>query len=113
MNFRFVIATSAESNMSLVTTVTCLALSIKSFPLIRVNVYEMARGVGEERGTKRKESEEEWGGRRQVKHLEKKSVTFCYYRTPRVHKAVSQRFACRRVNVKRISGKFSGGHGKS
>lgn len=56
VNFRFVIATSAESNMSLVTTVTCLTLSIKSFPLIRVNVYEMAREVGEERGTKRKES---------------------------------------------------------
>lgn len=38
-----------------------------------------------------------------MKHLEKKSVTF-YYRTPLVHKTVSQRFACGRLNVKEYQG---------
>lgn len=46
-----VIATDAECDMSLVMTVTRLTLSIKSFPLIGVNVYETLREVGEERGT--------------------------------------------------------------
>lgn len=38
----------AESDTSLMMTVTCLTLSIKSLPLIRVNVYGTLRGVREE-----------------------------------------------------------------
>lgn len=48
-NFKSVIATDAESDTSLMMTVTCLTLSIKSLPLIRVNVYGTLRGVREER----------------------------------------------------------------
>lgn len=44
-----VIATDAETYTSLMMTVTCLTLSIKSLPLIRVNVYGTLRGVREER----------------------------------------------------------------
>lgn len=43
-----VIAADAESDMSLMMTVKCPTLSIKSLPLIRVNVYRMLRGVREE-----------------------------------------------------------------
>ena len=39
------IATDAESDTSLMMTVTCLTLSIKSLPLIRPNVYGTLRGV--------------------------------------------------------------------
>lgn len=44
-----VIGTDAESDMSLMMTVKCPTLSIKSLPLIRVNVYGMLRGVREEK----------------------------------------------------------------
>lgn len=57
---RRVIAPDAESDMSLMMTVKCLTLSIKSLPLIRVNVYGMLRGVREERD--KREDEEERGG---------------------------------------------------
>lgn len=60
-NFKSVIATDAESDTSLMMTVTCLTLSIKSLPLIRVNVYGTLRGVREERGIEKRGRREEEG----------------------------------------------------
>lgn len=49
--------TDAESPTSYVMTVTCVTLSVKSLPLIGLNVYGMLREVSEEGG----EEEEEEG----------------------------------------------------
>lgn len=72
-NFNSVIATDAETDTSLMMTVTCLTLSIKSLPLIRVNVYGTLRGVREERGIEKRGRREE--RRRKGKHLKRRSVT--------------------------------------
>lgn len=44
-----VIASAAKGDTSPMMTVTCLTLSIKPLPLIRLNVYGTLRGVREER----------------------------------------------------------------
>lgn len=74
-NFKSVIAADAESDTSLMMTVTCLTLSIKSLPLIRVNVYGTLRGVREERVIEKRGGRRERGRRRKGKHLKRRSVT--------------------------------------
>lgn len=68
-----IIAADAESDMSLMMTVKCLTLSIKSLPLIRVNVYGMLRGVREEEeiGEKRGRRKTRWRGE-ETKHLKRR-----------------------------------------
>lgn len=61
-NCSSVVATDVESDTSLMMTVTCLTLSIKSLPLIKVNVYGTLRGVREEWDWKEGKLQEEGGG---------------------------------------------------